>query len=55
MPPAPYTQAMHRAAETALAAYDLPRPATVAPIRLLNNAVYEVTAADGRRYALRVH
>lgn len=55
MPPTPYAQAMHRTAETALAAYDLPRLATAAPIRLLNNAVYQVTAGDGRRYALRVH
>lgn len=55
MPPTSYTQAMHDAAETALTAYDLPQPATAAPIRLLNNAVYEVTAAGGHRYALRVH
>ena len=43
------------AAETALAAYDLPEPVRSAPIRLLNNAVHAVTAGDGTRFALRVH
>ncbi|MDN3242764.1 phosphotransferase enzyme family protein [Glycomyces tritici] len=55
MPPTAYADAASTAAETALLAYDLPAPLTVSPIRLLNNAVYAVTAADDRRYALRVH
>ncbi|MEU5153581.1 phosphotransferase [Glycomyces sp. NPDC021274] len=55
MPPTAYADAASTAAEAALLAYDLPAPLTVEPIRLLNNAVYAVTAADGHRYALRVH
>ncbi|MFG3342131.1 phosphotransferase enzyme family protein [Glycomyces sp. NPDC048151] len=43
------------AADQALTAYDLPQPLMVEPIRLLNNAVYKVTTADGRRLVLRVH
>jgi Ser/Thr protein kinase RdoA (MazF antagonist) len=39
----------------ALAAYDLPRPNRVGPIRLTNNAVFEVVAEEGSRYVLRIH
>jgi Ser/Thr protein kinase RdoA (MazF antagonist) len=55
VPPTAYADTASAAAETALLAYDLPGPVAIAPIRLLNNAVYAVTAADGRRFALRVH
>ncbi|HEX2144979.1 MAG TPA: phosphotransferase [Glycomyces sp.] len=43
------------AAAEALTAYDLPGPATVRPLRLLNNSVFDVCAGDGRRFALRLH
>lgn len=55
MPPTDYADTTTIAARTALLAYDLPEPVTVEPIRLLNNAVFAVTTADGHRYALRVH
>jgi Ser/Thr protein kinase RdoA (MazF antagonist) len=41
-------------ARAALAAYDLPRPLEVHPVRLLNNAVFEVVG-DDVHLALRVH
>jgi Ser/Thr protein kinase RdoA (MazF antagonist) len=41
-------------AERALAAYEL-GPARLSPVQQVSNAVYRVEAADGRRYALRVH
>jgi Ser/Thr protein kinase RdoA (MazF antagonist) len=50
-----YQGTVGTAAKAALAAYDLPEPVRSAPIRLLNNAVYAVTAGDGTRFALRVH
>lgn len=57
MPPnaTDYRDTVGTTAEAALAAYDLPEPVRSAPIRLLNNAVYAVTAGDGTRFALRVH
>lgn len=54
MPSTTAPDRLQAAAVDAIAAYDLPEPVTVAPIRLLNNSVYEVTAG-GRRYALRIH
>ena len=50
-----YADAVRFAAEAALNEYDLPTPVSVEPIRLLNNAVFAVTAGDRSRYALRVH
>jgi Ser/Thr protein kinase RdoA (MazF antagonist) len=47
-------QTLRRIALAALAAYDLPRPVSVRPIRLLNNAVFEV-AGNGVHLALRIH
>jgi Ser/Thr protein kinase RdoA (MazF antagonist) len=44
-----------RIAREALAAYDLPPPIEVRPIRLINNAVFEVVAEGARRFALRIH
>jgi Ser/Thr protein kinase RdoA (MazF antagonist) len=41
-------------ARRALAAFDLPHDAELAPIRLLNNAVFEVRAGDAR-LVLRIH
>jgi Ser/Thr protein kinase RdoA (MazF antagonist) len=41
-------------ARAALAAYDLPSRIQIRPIRLLNNAVFEVSG-DGVRLALRIH
>ena len=40
-------------ARAALAAYDLPSRIQIRPIRLLNNAVFEVSG-DGLRLALRI-
>lgn len=45
---------VRRVAERALAAYDVGDGARLQPIRLLNNAVFEVDAPRGR-FALRVH
>jgi Ser/Thr protein kinase RdoA (MazF antagonist) len=46
--------AAERLARAALEAYDLPPDAELTPIRLLNNAVFAVSAGDAR-YVLRVH
>lgn len=46
--------ALHRIALAALAAYDLPRPVSMRPVRLLNNAVFEVSGR-GVHLALRIH
>ena len=48
------TGTLLRVAQAALAAYDLPRPLSVQPIRLLNNAVFEVVG-EGVHLALRIH
>lgn len=45
---------LRRVALAALVAYDLPRPVSVRPIRLLNNTVFEV-AGSGIHLALRIH
>ncbi|HEY1370470.1 MAG TPA: hypothetical protein VGF23_25295, partial [Gaiellaceae bacterium] len=45
---------MEQIAREALLHYDLPRPVELRPIRLLNNAVFEVVG-DGVRLALRIH
>lgn len=50
-----YADAVRLAAKAAMTEYDLPAPISVKPIRLLNNAVFAVTAGDRRRFALRVH
>jgi Ser/Thr protein kinase RdoA (MazF antagonist) len=42
-------------AEAALRHYDLPVDATVRMVNLSENATYCVQAADGRRWALRIH
>ena len=42
-------------ARAALAAYDLPAPLEVRPIRLVNNAVFAVVADGALRLALRIH
>lgn len=55
MPSTTAPERLRSAAVAALAAYDLPGPVSVTPIRLLNNGVYAVATADDRRYALRVH
>jgi len=44
-----------RIARAALAAYDLPPHVEVRPIRLINNAVFEVVAEGALRLALRIH
>ncbi|GAB3656246.1 hypothetical protein GCM10028833_31710 [Glycomyces tarimensis] len=56
MPPddPPYADVVREAAHAAVARYDLPGPVSVQPIRLLNNAVFAVTAG-GNRFALRIH
>jgi Ser/Thr protein kinase RdoA (MazF antagonist) len=55
MPSTTAPERLRSAAAAALGAYDLPAPVTVAPIRLLGNSVYAVTAGDGRQFALRLH
>lgn len=57
MPPndTAYADAVKVSADSALALYDLPGLVTVEPIRLLNNAVFAVTAGDRSRFVLRVH
>ena len=42
-------------AERATEHYDLPKPLTVKMINLSENATYKVEAADGQRWALRIH
>jgi Ser/Thr protein kinase RdoA (MazF antagonist) len=42
-------------AHAALARYDLAPPPEVRPLRLTNNAVFEIRAADGSRFVLRIH
>lgn len=44
-----------RIARAALAAYELPPQTRVRPIRLINNAVFEVVAEGARPLALRIH
>lgn len=48
------TERLRKVVRAALAAYDLPPEVEVRPVRLLNNAVFEVTG-PGLRLALRVH
>ena len=57
MPPneTAYADAVQSAAEVAITGYDLPGSVSVEPIRLLNNAVFAVTAGDKSRFVLRVH
>lgn len=47
-------ETLQRIAHAALAAYDLPRQLDVRPVRLINNAVFEVVA-EGVHLALRIH
>lgn len=47
-------ETLQRIARAALRAYDLPAGLSVRPIRLLNNAVFEVVG-DGVHLALRIH
>jgi len=42
-------------AEAATRLYDLPQPLTVKLLNLSENATYKVEAANGRRWALRIH
>ena len=42
-------------AQAATSVYNLPTPLALKLINLSENATYEVTAADGRQWALRVH
>jgi Ser/Thr protein kinase RdoA (MazF antagonist) len=42
-------------AHAALAAYDFAPQPVVRPLRLTNNAVFEINAADGSRFVLRIH
>ena len=42
-------------AETATVLYDLPQSISVTLVNLSENATYKVEAADGRRWALRIH
>jgi Ser/Thr protein kinase RdoA (MazF antagonist) len=44
-----------RIARAALAVYDLPPQIDVRPIRVVNNAVFEVVAEGALRLALRIH
>jgi Ser/Thr protein kinase RdoA (MazF antagonist) len=44
-----------RIARAAIAAFDLPRASEIRPIRLLNNAVFEVLSESADRLVLRVH
>jgi Ser/Thr protein kinase RdoA (MazF antagonist) len=50
-----YADAVQVAAKAALTRYDLPGTVSAEPIRLLNNAVFAVTAGDQSRFVLRVH
>ncbi|WP_026930789.1 phosphotransferase enzyme family protein [Glycomyces tenuis] len=50
-----YADAARAAADAALTRYDLPAPVTAEPIRMLNNAVFAVTAAKRKRLVLRLH
>lgn len=49
------TDALADVARRALAAYELPGDAALRPLRLTNNAVFEVALGPGQRHVLRVH
>ena len=55
LPQAEQLRILHDVAQAATAQYALPKPLTVKMINLSENATYKIEAADGQRWALRIH